>query len=181
MQMEMCLLNWNIKEMECIDQLTKYLFLFQIKDARTSNLTLANTPSNNSGAQRSRYRITPWFSLCIKKPSVFFWRIKVKIRAFPHSLQGSCGKQSGRVSSLLYISISFPQTAIVKPAVSVTLRTFCRLTWSNFSLSNFSLIHFSLSETTTAIESAVSHLPPRACVDRRSVWAIWDRTGKGKR
>lgn len=61
------------------------------------------------------------------------------------------------------MSVSLSETEIVKPAVSLTLRTFCRLTWSNFSLSNFSLIHFSLSETTTATESAVSHLPPGAC------------------
>lgn len=65
----------------------------------------------------------------------------------------------------------------VKPAVFLTLRTFCRLTWSNFSLSNFSLIHFSLSETTTATERAPSHLPPGRGV---CVGAIWHQGQKQK-
>lgn len=103
--------------------------------------------------------------------------IKVKIRAFPRTLQVSCGKQSVRVSSLLYISVSLPKT-IVKPVVSLTLRTFCRLTWSNFSLSNFSLIHFSLSETTTATESAVSRLPPGACAYRLLFETVWGEKAK---
>lgn len=146
----------------------QYVF-FLFLNQRSHNVQFNRCLPSIQTTNRHHISKTPWFLLWAyenQKPSVSASSVS-KQRSERFLKRCRWAVENNPAVLLIATSVSlFHRQEIVKPAVSLTLRTFRRLTWSNFSLSNFSLIHFSLSETTTATESAVSHLPSGECAYR---------------
>nr|XP_055026337.1 uncharacterized protein FAM241A isoform X1 [Misgurnus anguillicaudatus] len=67
--------------------------------------------------------------MCLMKSLCSFLVYKNKDQAISSCAAGELWKDLPASPPLIYISVSPPQTGIVKPAVFLTLRTFCRLTW----------------------------------------------------